>query len=44
MIQDAADGILDGMILDGYRPEMKGEPERKLRSPLSISDTLKGHR
>ena len=37
--QDAADGILDRIIHNAYRIDMKGESQRKLRSPLSNSNT-----
>jgi len=33
--QDAADGILDRIIHNSYRIDMKGESQRRLRSPLS---------
>ena len=37
--QDAADGILDRVIHNAYRIDMKGESQRKLRSPLSYPAT-----
>ena len=37
--QDAADGILDRIIHNAYRIDMKGESQRKLRSALPIPVT-----
>jgi DNA replication protein DnaC len=37
--QDAADGILDRIIHNSYRIDMKGESQRKLRSPLGYPAT-----
>jgi len=37
--QDAADGILDRLIHNAYRIDLKGESQRKLRSPLPNSST-----
>lgn len=37
--QDAADGILDRIIHNAYRIDMRGESQRKLRSPLPIPAT-----
>jgi DNA replication protein DnaC len=37
--QDAADGILDRFIHNAYRLDLKGDSQRKLRSPLPIPNT-----
>ncbi len=37
--QDAADGILDRLIHNAYRIDVRGESQRKLRSPLPNSST-----
>jgi DNA replication protein DnaC len=37
--QDSADAVLDRFIHNAYRIDMKGESQRKLRSPLSKSST-----